>query len=144
MTLSAFGLLYLIIKYPDVNLILPSLYLTFVIYFWLTEFRTRAHRIEILNDKILKREYFGLGKEKIYKIKDVDGFYYSSQPNTYGDFEYRDYEYIFIIQKGKRIACLSKFYLRNYKTIKPIIEKKIKNLGTKEYKFRNEYKEMFK
>ena len=139
MTLSAFGLLYLTIKSPDVNLILPSLYIIFVIYFWLTEFRTRAHKIEFVTGKILKISYFGLGKEKIYKIKDLDGFYYSSQPSTYGD-----YEFIFIIQKGKRIACLSKFYLRNYKKMKPIIEEKLKILGTKEYKFKNEYKEMFK
>mgnify|MGYP003113417628 CR=1 FL=1 len=139
LTISAFGLLYLMVKFPDSGTTLPILYFLFVLYFWLTEFRTRAHKIEFRNDKILKREYFGLGKQRVFEIKNLEGFNISIQPDKSGFTEY-----IFIIQKGKRIASISKFYHRNYKDMKSEIEQKIKNLGLKEYKFLYEYKEMFK
>ncbi len=139
LTISALGLLYLTINSSKAGIVIPILYLIFVIYFWLTEFRTRAHNIEIQNEKIIVREYFGLGKNKVFKLKDLEGFNVSIQPSKSGT-----YEYIFILSKGKRIASISEFYHRNYTTMKSEIEKKIKYLGQTEYKFKYEYKEMFK
>jgi hypothetical protein len=139
LTITAFGLIYLTANSPRAGILLPIFYLIFVIYFWLTEFRTRAHKLEIINDKIIKKEYFGLGERKVYDIHNLDGFNTSIQPSKYGSSEY-----IFIIKQGKRVGSISKFYHRNYDEMKSIIEQKIKNLGSKEYKFAYEYKEMFK
>ena len=139
LTTSAFGLLYLTINSSKAGIFFPILFLTFMIYFWLTEFRTRAHKIEILNGMIIIREYFGFGKQKVFELKKLDGFNISIQPSKSGS-----YEYIFILQEGKRIASISEFYHSNYTEIKSSIEKKIKNLGQTEYKFKHEYKQMFK
>ena len=139
LTTSALGLLYLTINSSKLGIILPILYLIFVIYFWLTEFRTRAQKIEIQNEKIIIQEYFGLGKHRIFELKNLEGFNMSIQPSKSGS-----YEYIFIIRKGKRIASISEFYHTNYAEMKSAIEKKIKNLGQTDYKFKQEYKEMFK
>jgi len=136
---SALVLLYLTINSAKAGIFSSILFLIFVIYFWLTEFRTRAHKIEIQNEKIIIREYFGFGKQKIFELKNLDGFNISIQPSKSGS-----YEYIFILQQGKRIASISEFYHSNYTKMKSSIEKKIKNLGQTEYKFKYEYKEMFK
>lgn len=135
----AFLLLYLTANSPKAGMGLSLFFLLFVIYFWLTEFRTRAHKIIVLDDKIIKREYFGLGKEKIFEMKGLEGFNTSIQPGRQGDFEY-----IFIIHQGRRIASASRFYHRNYDDLKVALEGKIRNLGLKEYKFLYEYKQMFR
>lgn len=139
LTITALGLLYLTINSSKDTIVIPILFLIFVIYFWLTEFRTRAHKIEIQDEKIIVREYFGLGKNKVFKLKDLKGFNVSIQPSKSGY-----YEYIFILIEGKRIASISEFYHRNYKAMKFTIEKEIKYLGVTEYSFKYEYKEMFR
>jgi hypothetical protein len=138
-TITPLGLLYITINSSKAGIFLPILLLIFVIFFWLTEFRTRAHKIEIQNEKIIVNEYFGLGKNKVFKLKDLEGFNVLLQPSKSGY-----YEYIFILNEGKRIASISEFYHRNYKTMKSVIEKEIKYLGKTEYKFKYEYEEMFK
>lgn len=139
LTMSAFGIFYLTLSSSKAEILLPVLYSIFIIYLWLTEFRTRAYKIEIQNDKIIVREYFGLGKQKIFELKNLEGFNMSIQSSKSGS-----YEYIFIIQEGKRIASISEFYHRNYAEMKAVIEGRIKNLGLSEYRFKNELKEMFK
>ncbi|MEZ7499564.1 hypothetical protein QO200_12550 [Flavobacterium sp. Arc3] len=138
-TTLAFGLLYITLNSSKAGILIPLLLLIFVIYFFLNEFRTKAHKIEIQNEKIIVKKYFGLGKKKFFKLKDLEGFNVLIQPSKSGC-----YEYIFILNEGKRIASISEFYHRNYITMKSAIEKKIKYLGQTEYKFKNEYKEMFK
>lgn len=139
LTITSLGLLYLTINSSKTGIFIPILFLVFAIYFGLTEFRTRAHKIEIQNEKIIVSKYFGLGKNKVFKLKHLEGFNVSLQPSKSGH-----YEYIFILNEGKRIASISEFYHSNYKTMKSTIEREIKYLGKTEYKFINEYKEMFK
>ena len=139
LTILPLGLLYLTINSSQAGIVIPIFILIFVIYFWLTEFRTRAHRIEIQNEKIMVWKYFGLGKKKFFKLKDLEGFNVLIQPSKSGY-----YEYIFILNEGNRIASISEFYHTNYITMISAIEKKIKYVGQTEYKFKNEYKEMFK
>lgn len=139
LTAAPFLLLYLTLNSPEAGVLIPILYLIFVAYFWLTEFRVRAHKIKITNNQITRKNFFGLGKEKVFDIKNIDGFITSFQPSRY-----ESYEYIFIIQQEKRVASISKFYHRNYEEIKLLITQNIRDLGLKEYKFGHEIKEMFK
>ena len=111
----------------------------FIIYFWLTEFRTRAHSVEILKDNIVLREYFGLGRRKEINLKDIEGFIRSTQPG-----KMKDYEFLFLLKKGKRVVAISEFYHRNYSALRSQVENKIPDLGRQKYKFLPEYKEMFR
>ena len=138
-TMSVFGIFFLTLSSSKSSILGPMFFLIVAIYLWLTEFRTRAHKIEILNDKVIVREYFGLGKQKIFELKNLEGFNLSIQPSKSGP-----YKYIFIIQQGKRIASISEFYHRNYGEMKTAIEERIKNLGLIEYRFKSELREMFK
>ncbi len=120
---------------PAAGLLLPFLYLLFVIYFWVTEFRTRAHYVVIGENRIFLRNYFGLGSEKIFEYSDFDGFITSQQPGRLGNKDY-----IFLLKDEKRLVCISQFYHGNYKALKKRIEDKIQFLGEKEYDWGYEYK----
>ena len=109
------------------------------VYFWLTEFRTRAHRVIIEENRITKREFFGFGDAKIYRYNEFRGFITSQQPGRLGTKEF-----IFLIKEGKRTICISQFYHRNYFQLKEAVAKKLPYLGDMEYRFGYEYKQMFR
>ena len=138
-TLMAPFLIYMSATSPAAGLFLPFLYLLFVVYFWLTEFRTRAHHVVIEDNRISIREYFGFGSMKIFRYSEFEGLITSRQPGRLGSKEY-----IFLMKKGKREVCISEFYHRNYFDLKEAVVNKIKFLGEKEYRWGYEYKEMFK
>lgn len=131
--------IYMSANSPAAGLFIPFLYLLLVIYFWLTEFRTRAHRVVIEPHRISKREYFGFGKKKVFRYSEFEGFISSQQPGKLGPKEY-----IFCIRRGKREICISEFYHRNYRELKEAIEDKLEHRGEKEYKWGYEYKQMFR
>jgi len=139
LTGSAIGLLFITSSSTEADIVLPILFLLFIIYFWLTEFRTRAHKIEISKEKISKKEYFGLGVRRDYLYNELDGFIITKQPNNGSTSEY-----IFLIKNNRRIICLSEFYHLNYTQIKLEIENKLKFLEEKKYNFKSEYREMFR
>ncbi|MBZ9629786.1 hypothetical protein LB465_03260 [Salegentibacter sp. LM13S] len=139
LTGSAIGFLFITIDSKEAGIVLPILFLLFVTYFWLTEFRTRAHKIAVFKEKISKKEYFGLGKRKEYSYKEFDGYIIIQQPNKGSTSEY-----IFLIKGDRRIICLSEFYHVNYDRVKLEIDSKLKSLGQTEYNFKSEYREMFR
>ncbi len=124
---------------PKAGLLIPFLFVPVVIYFWLTEFRTRAHKVIIEEKSITVKEYFGLGKSKRFQYNDFKGFITSKQPGKFGEVEY-----IFIIKEDKRQICISAYYHRNYAELKEKIKIKLPYLGEKEYKFGYEFKQMFR
>ena len=138
-TLMAAFLIYMSATSPAAGMFLPFLYLLFVIYFWLTEFRTRAHRVLIEEDRISLQEYFGFGRKKIFRYNEFEGYIVSQQPGRLGVKEY-----IFLIGEGKRQVCIFEFYHRNYSELKGAIQNRIPFLGEKGYKWSYEYKQMFK
>lgn len=138
-TFSSFFLLYICLVSQYATMVLPILFLLFVVYFWLTEFRTRAHKLTIDNDTVCVNRLFGLGKSVFFDLKTLEGFETSIQSGKSGSFEF-----LFVIKNGKRVACISAFYHSNYDELKKILEKKIINFGEKEYNFKREYNQMFK
>lgn len=138
-TLMAPFLIYMSANLPAAGLFLPFLYVLFVIYFWLTEFRTRAHFVVIEEHRISLRSYFGLGSKKIFRYSDFDGFITSQQPGRLGTKEF-----IFLIRENRREVCISQFYHGNYKALKKGVENKVRFMGEKEYKWGYEYKQMFR
>ena len=124
---------------PAATLYLPIFGILFVSFFWLTEFRTKAHKIYITPKTIAVRQFFGLGKRKEYEFSDIKGFITTKQTGGAGK-----YEYLFIINENKRLISASTFYHRNYEELKKEIEDKFTYLGEKKFGFTEEYTEMLK
>jgi hypothetical protein len=124
---------------PEAGLILPILFLLFVIFFWLTVFRTRAHKLTIDDKNIIVNKYFGLGKSKMYDISKLDGFVTTFESGKLGVSEF-----LFILENGKRVACISSFYQSNFDELKEILKRKIPDLGEKEYSSKEERAEVLR
>jgi hypothetical protein len=124
---------------PKASVILPILFMLFIVYFWLTEFRTRVCKLIINKENIVLRRYFGLGKSEIYDFKRLDGFITSFQSGKTGVFEF-----LFMLENGKRVGCVSSFYHCNYDELKEVLKEKMIDLGDEKYEFKKEYSEMFK
>ncbi len=139
LTFFGFFLFYMCSVSPVATIVLPLLLLLFVAYFWLTEFRTRAHKISINNDVIYVRKFFGLGKSEVFHLKKLDGFETSIQSG-----KSRSFEFIFILKNGKRLVCISDFYHSNYCELKKNLVEKLSYSGEKKYNFKEEYSQMFK
>ncbi|MFL9830994.1 hypothetical protein ABS764_09050 [Flavobacterium sp. ST-87] len=115
------------------------MFLLFVVYFWLTEFRTRAHSLRFNNNSVFIAKFFRLGKTKCFDFKDLEGFEILIQTA-----KSIDYEYLFIIKEGERVACLSQFYHTNYEELKLIVVDNLIYLGDRKYDFKSELIAMFK
>ncbi|MFV8838717.1 hypothetical protein [Salinimicrobium soli] len=113
--------------------------LLFMGYFWMTEFRTRAHRVILKENELWLRPYFGLGKSRSYSYSCFDGFQTSKQPGKLGTKEY-----IFLMKEERRIACISEFYHSNYWELKKSLGEKVQFLGEKKFKIVYEYRQMFR
>ncbi|UFH34087.1 hypothetical protein [Flavobacterium acetivorans] len=134
-----FFLFYICLVSPVATIVLPVLFLLFVAYFWLTEFRTRAHKISVNTDFISVCKLFGLGRSEVYDFKKLDGFEISIQSGKSGSFEF-----LFVLKNGKRVACISNFYHSNYGELKKILLENLSYFGVKKYSFKEEYSQMLK
>lgn len=131
--------IYLSYISPEAGMILPIVFLLFIIIFWLTVFRTRAHKLAIDNKNIIVNKYFGLGKSKVYDISKLDGFITSFESGKLGVSEF-----LFILENGKRVACISSFYQSNFDELKEILKRKMLDLGEKEYSSKEERTEVLR
>ncbi|WJS94783.1 hypothetical protein NYQ10_22145 [Flavobacterium johnsoniae] len=124
--LSAFPLLafYLYFVSPSVSAIFPVLLLTLIVIFWFKALRIRANSIKITQNSIMTRRYFGLGKSIEYKSIALDGFV-----NVFESGRGITYESIFILEKGKRIGCISSFYHKNFDALKLRLKENVIDLG---------------
>ncbi|RXM46792.1 hypothetical protein [Flavobacterium sp. YO64] len=95
------------------NIILAVLFLLFVVVFWLTILKTRANSITMYEDGILVKRYFGLGKSKVYKYAELDGF-----ATLFESGKGSLYESVFVLEEGKRVGCISSFYHSNFDALK--------------------------
>ncbi|OXB02134.1 hypothetical protein B0A75_03690 [Flavobacterium oncorhynchi] len=105
------------------NIILVVLFLLFVVVFWLTILKTRANRITMYEDGILVKRYFGLGKSKVYKYAELDGF-----GTLFESGKGSVYESVFILEEGKRVGCISSFYHSNFDALKLNLKKNLVDL----------------
>lgn len=132
-------LIYLSFTSRNAGKFLPILFLLLTIFFWLTMFRTRAHKLTIDDGYIIVSRYFGLGKSKVYEINNLDGFIVLFEVGKEGMAEF-----LFILENGKRIASISTSYHSNYNELKDVLREKIRDLGEKVYVSKEESAEMLK
>ncbi|WPO79063.1 hypothetical protein [Flavobacterium sp. KACC 22761] len=109
---------------PNVSVILPVLFLSGVGFFWFKILRVRACSIKINKEQITLRHYFGIGKPLVYVNAELDGF-----TTVFESAKGTDYESIFILEKGKRIGCVSSFYHKNFENLKLGVKENLVDLG---------------
>lgn len=121
------------------GMFLPVLFVLFIMFFWLTVFRTRAFKVEIENDEIIIKRYFGVGRSVSYDFKTLDGFITLIESARGGV-----YESLFILKDGKRIGSISSFYHSNFEELKSVLKDKLMDMGEREPAFIKESIELFK
>ncbi|RYJ51585.1 hypothetical protein DR871_010340 [Flavobacterium petrolei] len=124
---------------PVAGMVLPFLFLLFVVFFWLAVFRTRANKVEIDGNTIIVKRYFGAGRSVGYDLKTLDGFITTVESAKGGV-----YESIFILKNGKRVGSISSFYHSNFEQLKSILKEKLIDLGERNPSFTGESSELFR
>lgn len=118
------------------------LVLAFFIFIWVWlvfgELRTKVIKVEIDEIQITVSNFLGFGARKHYALDQFDGFETALLPSAYDA-----YEYLYLIENGKKIVKLSQFYHSNYADLKCNLMNKVKNLGQKKFSFLQEIKEFF-
>lgn len=132
-------LIYLCYNSLYATMTLPILCLFFILVFWGTVFRTRAHRVTIDQQCVVVKRYFGLGKSESYALNSLDGFVSLFETGKLGVSEN-----LFILQKGKRVVCISEFYHSNYGELKKILIERLINFGVNDYDVKEEWSNLFK
>ncbi|MBC7850463.1 MAG: hypothetical protein H7Y31_12050, partial [Chitinophagaceae bacterium] len=102
------------------------------------ELRTKAIKVSIKGNELTVTNYLGLGTTTVYDIGQFDGLETSILPS-----EYSSYEYLYLMEKGKKTVKISQFYHSNYKNLKVRLMKQTQNLGHKDYNLIQEIKEIF-
>lgn len=91
----------------------------------LGELRTKAILIILDKDTIVTRSFMGIGPKTALQVSHLTGYKTATIKSKAGDFEY-----LYMIGKGRTVVKLSTFYHANYYEIKRIlISMRIKNLG---------------
>lgn len=121
------------------GMFLPILFVLFIVFFWLTVLRTRAFLIEMDDNAIIIKRYFGAGKSVSYNFNTLDGFITLIESARGGV-----YESLFILKDGKRIGSISNFYHSNFDELKSVLKEKLTDMGEKEPAFIKESAELFK
>jgi hypothetical protein len=139
LTVLPIMVVYLSAISPVAGLSLPIVFLLFVIFFWLTVFRTRAYKVEMDGNTIIVKRYFGLGKSTTYNFHELDGFI-----TLFESAKGAVHESVFILKNKKRIGSISSFYHSNFDQLKSILKDKLIDLGERESTFKGETSELFK
>lgn len=110
------------------------------IFTWLFsgEFRAKIIKTQIEDKYVIIRRYGGLASPRTILYADIDGFNTSILSANTGD-----YEYLYLMQDGKKIAKISDFYHQNYYEMKAMLKYKLKDLGPVEFSYRQEMREIF-
>ncbi len=118
------------------------IFLFFISFFliWLVwgEMRTKMLKVIIDNDRIMATNFQGLGSSKVFYFSEIDGYSTIILPS-----EYEDFEYLYVIQKGRKVIKISDFYHANYLELKKEISRKSKNIGVQKFSLIQEFKEIF-
>lgn len=130
---------YLSYKSPVAGMTLPIVFLLFILFFWLTVFRTRACYIQIDKNDITIKRYFGIGKRIVCNFSELDGFVTIYESGKLGITES-----IFILKDGKRVGSISSFYHSNFVDLKKHLQNNLVDLGEKKSNFKEEISELFR
>jgi len=116
--------LYIYIITPEESVAFPLLVFIMIAYFWFALIRTRVHKVLIEKDNIIVKRYYGLGRSITYDFSKLDGFVVLVESGKLGDSES-----IFILEKGKRVACVCSYYLSNFNNLKLVLKENLTDLG---------------
>jgi hypothetical protein len=113
--------------------------LTFAIaWLFFGEFRAKMIKVIIEDDYVIIKKFGGLSTGKKYLYSDIDGFKISILHSTA-----MDNEYLYLIQRRKKIAKISDFYHKNYYNLKEELKTRLKDLGFDKFSYVEELKEIF-
>lgn len=98
------------------------------------EMRTKAITVELEANSLAVRGYYGVGGKRRILYADCSGFTTSDLPTESG----QTYEYLYVMQNGKKVVKVSEFYHKNYDELKREIAKKMKYLGDKPFSMSDE------
>lgn len=102
------------------------------------ELRRRTIKVTIDSETITVRRYLGWGREELHFLSTFEGYHTTHLQSRYGS-----YEYLYLMQQGKKVIKLSEFYHKNYNELKEAISKKVKFRGIVQYSWSREMKEFF-
>lgn len=127
---------------PEIFRSTPVLISAIPTWLWLVfvELRGKVVKVELQEEQLLVSKFAGLAPKTIYKYSVFEGFQITNVPEMRGNFPY---QYLCLLQKGKRVVKISERYHDNYEGLKNYIAKKIPDLGTKRYVFLQNFREMF-
>lgn len=108
------------------------------VWLFFGELRTKVIKVQIERAEIIVSNYLGLGVKRIYNFSQLDGLETALLPSKYDT-----YEYLYLLENGKKVIKLSQFYHSNYDELKNVLTGKIRNLGQKEFSYFLEVKEIF-
>lgn len=110
------------------------------VFIWIVsgELRTKVVKMHIEGEKVAVSNYFGLGPKRVYSFSQLDGLETALLPSRYGT-----YEYLYLIENGKKVVKLSQFYHSNYADLKNTLTGKVRNLGQKGFSYIQEFKDIF-
>lgn len=100
----------------------------------LGEVRAKAVTVELDEKGIAVRSYYGFGSKRQFNYSECEGFATSDLPTESG----QTYEYLYVMQNGKKIVKLSEFYHKNYTELKRDIASKLKYLCDKPFSMSEE------
>jgi len=113
-------LLFLIAQFQDSSLAaiavncLTLLFLALVwIWLFFGELRTKAVQVTLEGNELVLVSFFGLGPRQVFSVSGFDGIQSSLLPTAYDT-----YEYLYLLQNGKKRVKLSQFYHKNYNALK--------------------------
>mgnify|MGYP001037476933 CR=1 FL=1 len=111
-----------------------------VVWVWLLwgELRTKLITATLGQFQIAVKGFAGLGPEKIYPWRDLEGYKIAILPSEHGT-----YEYLYLFREGKKVVKLSEFYHQNYQELKNTIRQHCQDLGSESFSFWKEIKEIF-
>ena len=79
----------------------------FLIWMVWGELRTKAVKVGTSYDRIRVRRFLGFSTPVEYLFSELEGFTTVMLPS-----EYRDYEFLNVIKKGRKVIKLSEFYMK--------------------------------
>ncbi len=102
------------------------------------ELRTKIITVVIDSNMISIRNFWGIGRKISFQLSDFDGYKTALLPS-----KYKTYEYLYLMQDGKKKVKISQFYHHNYSELKIELRKNVKFVGAEHFNYIRELKEIF-
>ncbi|HYD90176.1 MAG TPA: hypothetical protein VEA37_01675 [Flavobacterium sp.] len=130
-------------KFEDFTSIGGGIFVSTLLFFslimFMADIRTKAIAIDFYEDDIRIRPFIGLGRQKIYRIGELDGFQ-SSIINSKGG----TYLILYLMKDNRKVGKITEFYHSNYNEIHEFCVRNLKDLGSVRTNIITEIKDILK